>query len=633
MNARKFTYLFVILVLGASNVQAQDSLATDTLKAENLPDGPWIYAEPLSGSEVTNDSLLRWQIWPGWSDWQAYRPGVVSYRQGTLGRLDAFLVQAYEPRFQTHYWQGLQLNDPVSGLFNTNYVPHHKLLSLDERKTAEYELNYRLTNYYSREPITQLNFDESKFKYRNLEFLFSRNLSPRSNIEISFWDRRDGDAFVRSDVQGTQIFLKGTHQFNKKWLVRASWLNNQFEREESFGYNIPDPSTFAFSRFSTTAVQNGANSEVKQSIIRAGLHRKKESLEKEDFRLSLHRKLDLRRISLVNSESGYEVTALGGNIWKRLKAGEALRLDVSANADIYQTDENAALTVNSWSQFSGQADLQFSPIRNVSLNAGSGYIQREDRSAIMNSASIRLQPVDNLQLKAGAAYGERLPSIQSLYWNADGFSGDEMLNNEQVLHAHGEAVFTLFKTTEIGVEGAYRNIRDGVLPTPDSSFTNIGSYDVLSATAFFRLDSYRWEWFGNATIKQFSSGGNSTYEQRLNTLDPVLLARGGFYFKTPIYNKAAFLKAGLEGLISPAIVQTYAFTTETGVWNLINNNAENPAWFRLDANISARLRSMFFVMRFENVLDGIGQAGYFESVGYPMPPRRFILGIRVLFKN
>jgi hypothetical protein len=621
------------MLLLSGDVAAQDSLAADTLKPDFITDGPWVYTKPLGSEEVSNDSLLRWQIWPGWSDWQAYRPGVVSYRQGTLGRLDAFMVDAYEPRFQKHYWQGLELNDPVSGFFNANYVPHHKLLGVDERKRVDHQLHYRLTHYYSRQPVTQLNFDESKYKYRNLEFLFSRNFTPRSNIELSFWDRRDGDAFVRSDVQGTQVYMKGTHQFNKKWLMHASWLNNRFEREESFGYNVPDPATFAFSRFNTVALQNGASSEVQQSIIRAGLHHKKADDRDEDFRFSLHRKFDLRLIDIVGVENGYEVVDLGANAWKRLKLGNKLNLDLGARADLFRTRNNNVLNLDEWSQLEGNTELQIRPLSGISLSGKSVITVREDRSVAMQSGQISISPIENMELHAAAGFGEKLPSIQSLYWNSGGFTGDENLENERVLHSSAGIKFNLFGTTEIGAEGAFRSIENGVLPTPDSTFVNVGSYDVTSATAFFRLDSFRWEWFANATIKQFSSGGTQMEEQRINALDPVMLGRGGFYYKAPIYNSAAFLKAGLEGVISPAIVQTYSFQTETGVWNLINNNADNPAWFRLDANISARLRSMFFVMRFENVLDGFGQAGYFESVGYPMPPRRFILGIRVLFKN
>jgi len=58
-----------------------------------------------------------------------------------------------------------------------------------------------------------------------------------------------------------------------------------------------------------------------------------------------------------------------------------------------------------------------------------------------------------------------------------------------------------------------------------------------------------------------------------------------------------------------------------------------PAFFRLDAELSARVRAIMVVIRWENALDGLGQAGYFETASFPMPPRRLIVGIRAQFRN
>jgi hypothetical protein len=53
----------------------------------------------------------------------------------------------------------------------------------------------------------------------------------------------------------------------------------------------------------------------------------------------------------------------------------------------------------------------------------------------------------------------------------------------------------------------------------------------------------------------------------------------------------------------------------------------------LDLNLSARLRSIMVLVRWENLLDEVTQLGYFESFGYPAPYRRLMFGIRALFKN
>jgi hypothetical protein len=53
----------------------------------------------------------------------------------------------------------------------------------------------------------------------------------------------------------------------------------------------------------------------------------------------------------------------------------------------------------------------------------------------------------------------------------------------------------------------------------------------------------------------------------------------------------------------------------------------------MDAELSARVRAIMVVIRWENALDGLGQAGYFEASSFPMPPRRLIVGIRAQFRN
>jgi hypothetical protein len=53
----------------------------------------------------------------------------------------------------------------------------------------------------------------------------------------------------------------------------------------------------------------------------------------------------------------------------------------------------------------------------------------------------------------------------------------------------------------------------------------------------------------------------------------------------------------------------------------------------MDVEVSARIRWFMMLLTWENVLDQAGQLGYFETVGYPMPERRFKFGIRVLFTN
>ena len=96
---------------------------------------------------------------------------------------------------------------------------------------------------------------------------------------------------------------------------------------------------------------------------------------------------------------------------------------------------------------------------------------------------------------------------------------------------------------------------------------------------------------------------------------------------------------GIKTLTSPFNYQSKFYNTELAYWqsNSLSFDGSRqdfiPAFFRLDAELSARVRAIMVVLRYENALDGVGQAGYFEASAYPMPPRRLVVGIRAQFRN
>ena len=91
---------------------------------------------------------------------------------------------------------------------------------------------------------------------------------------------------------------------------------------------------------------------------------------------------------------------------------------------------------------------------------------------------------------------------------------------------------------------------------------------------------------------------------------------------------------GILTTFSPLTYRSRLFNTELQFWeNAALDEVEIPAFFRMDAELSARLRSMMILIRWENALDGFGQVGYFEATTLPMPGRRLIVGIRAQFRN
>lgn len=193
-----------------------DSTAGDSVSPEKekplFKVDPWDFHAPIGAEVTATDSTLRWQTWPDWTYKLNRDPGVISYRMGTNLRSNAVQRYAHEPRHQQLYWEGISLNDPVSGLLNWSLIPQHKVATMyGEDLGTHYRSTYYLHQYYLNKPLSRLIYRESKFSNRSLEFEVSHNLSQRMNFELGYWDRRAGGEYSNSEITGRQIYAKASY--------------------------------------------------------------------------------------------------------------------------------------------------------------------------------------------------------------------------------------------------------------------------------------------------------------------------------------------------------------------------------------------------------------------------------------
>ncbi len=229
----------------------------------------WENQKPAGFETGETDSTLRWKHVLNFADRFYDQHGAITARLGTVGRLDAIALHTFEARHYQLEMEGLLLNQPLTESVDWNRLAVHKLREFNESDYgATYRGQTRLRDHYLIKPRTYLNFDESKFNYRSLEFSVTHNIQNKTNLELSFWDRRDGGGYNRSGVEGRQIVVKLYHQLSDQWLLKSGYINNGMDRQESFGYQIPDnnPQFFAFNRFIEQAVQNGAESNQSSNV-------------------------------------------------------------------------------------------------------------------------------------------------------------------------------------------------------------------------------------------------------------------------------------------------------------------------------------------------------------------------------
>lgn len=597
---------------------------------------PWEFHAPLGAERVATDSTLRWHIWPDWTYKLNRMPGVISYRLGTNIRSNAVQRGAHEPRHQQLYWEGISLNDPVSGALNWRLIPQNKIADFYSVELGtQHRSVYYQHQYYLNKPLSRLIYSESKYSYRNLEFEVSHNLSQRTNVELSYWDRRSGGGFPNSKITGRQIYGKVSHQLDHRRYLKLNYLNNNYDIGLPFGYNILNMFNYNFNRFSSVANDPSGSSQETSSLLALHYYQRSADTTKavDNLHAGLFYRGNERAVSYSADSTRYKIRSVGADATKWWHWG-GLSVETKASYEQFfnSTTSEQSLPADNWGLFKteGKVSLDYTPI--VDLQGGAAFHLRSDgfQSYRINATSdIKL---GGFTLSPGASSGSIMPTPQQLYWNSENYSGSTELSNEKIQEVRAELSYRFTPDAQIGVRAQHKDITDGIMMI-DSTFSNVTSYASQSATAYFEWDMTHFELEGSATAQRFTD----SYTKPTNTIPMSgrkrVWLKGSAYWKGYLFDRATYVKAGVSGMMSPFNYRADHYNPELDTWQPVSNDQQLPVFNRLDVDISARVRSIMFLLRWENVLDDVNQLGYFETAQYPMANRRFIFGVRALFRN
>lgn len=599
---------------------------------------PWEFRSPVGSQKTATDSTLRWQNWPDWTYKLNRDPGVISYRLGTNIRTNAVQRHAHEPRHQQLYWEDILLNDPVSGIVNWSLIPIRKIRAFyDQDFGTIYQTKYYNHQYYINKPLSRLIYSESKFSYSDLEFEVSHNLSQRTNIELSYWDRRSGGEYDNSDIFGQQIYTKISHHLDPDKYLKLNYIANSYEIGEPFGYNIPDLQNFHFDRYNSSPNQPSAVSDQTNNVLALNYYQRPSGSPKttDNFRAGIFYKKDERLLDLPTdtTDTGYSLRSMGANSRKWWHWG-GLQVEAGANYEYFinKKEKRESLSADNWSLVKADGSLFINAISPLDLKAVAEIQRRSDgfQSYRLN-AEAELK-IGRFTLSPGASSGSVMPTPQQLYWDTKQYKGDTGLNNEHIQEVRGTLSYHFNSQTKIGVRGQHKDITDGIMVS-DSLFTNIENYASQSATAFFEWDLTHFEFEGSATMHQFADSYTSPSGTIPMSPQERVWLKGSAYWKGYLFDRATYVKAGVSGMTAPVRYQADHYYPELNYWQSLSSDQYLPTYNRLDVDISARVRSIMFILRWENVLDDVSQLGYFETAQYPMSQRRFIFSVRALFRN
>lgn len=594
----------------------------------------WTYGISEHHETAETDSTLRWVNRLNMFDRFHQKRGAITYRMGTVGRIDAVDFHAFETRHLQLELEGMQLNDPLTGAANWNRLPIHKISEMSERDYGgTYRAHTRLRDHYLTQPRTYLNFDESKFNYRSLEFAYTQNFRNTTNLELSFWDRRDGGGYNRQIVEGRQVVARIYHQLDENWLLKAAYINNAIDRQEPFGYNVTNPAGFPFNRFTASATQGNASADQSSKDFYIQAHYRNSVHSDVSSKIGLHYQSDTWSLTSVVDTVSTDFQRI--ELFARQHA-ELLGAELSATARAYILNERVRenLSESNWFGTEFEMGLSRSILNRFTLQGEATLTSRnESNQSGEITGRILFEPIDRYQLSIFTGLMSKAPDLQSLYWQSNLYSGNESLVNEESFSAGASARFPISGAFDFGLRADFRTTENAVYLNEDGIFTSIDPYDAFSGTVWIEHDSRLFEGEVSGTYKNYITSGQNHVNRMLADSGDRLWVKGNIYWKNYLFDSATFVKAGLSGVYSPNPFRTAEFITPLNRWQHGTNDLINPSYYRVDLDVSARVRWFMVLLKWENIFDGVQQLGYFESVGYPMPERRFRFGIRVLFTN
>lgn len=657
MIARRTAYLLLLALLLPAAATAQvsdttrvqaDSLAADSLRAQptdtaaadtaSLTVRPWDFRASLGAEQLASDSTLRWQIWPDWSYLQNARPGVITYRLGTMGRSNAVQHESIEARYQELYWENIPMNDPVSGTAHWYLLPHNKLLSAwGEDPGGVRRTRYFLKPWYLVEPLSRISYQESSYDTRSLEFMVSHNLSRRTNAEISYWDRRDGGGYNNSGVQGRQIFARIFHQLSRREALKLQFSNDVYRAGQPFGYLVGNPLGFAFDRFTAVAREPGAESEIGSTVLGLQYYRRPadSARTQNNLQAGLWYRGSSRDLSWSADTLSYSTPSLGASL-RRWWEGRAWSAEAGVRTEHLLQGWGSAYAGDYLATAGGDAALRLDLLPRLEGNTGAGAGWRSD-----GFLSYRLQGGlswnrgGGVGLSAGAFTGRHMPTPQQLYWSTDAYAGNAALEAEEYAGYRAELHYRLLPHLEGSTSLELKRLDGAVMAdlNADSAFVNTGAYWSSSAVSRLAWESEHLEVSGSATLHALSADGPGFPERWRGAPHRKLWFKWGAWWKGYLFGRATYVKAGVSGVASALNYRPETYLPELDFWQPAGGSDLLPRFHRLDAELSARVRTIMITLRWENVLEDVTQAGYFETSGYPMHGRRLLFGIRALFRN
>lgn len=635
---RKTTFavlIFLILAIG-KRAQAQETAPVDSAAVETRSEvkkdstrapEPAVF-EPFdfkrAPGRVLSDSLFRWHYGNDFQEILARRPGWISSRMYGIGRPADLQFRGAAQQDRMVFWDGMALNNPYTGAAELSDLPLNLLKSV-QFLPAQEVFDFSTLTFSVAKPRSDFTFEQAANEYRILSALHSQNVSPNTNITGFGTGKKESSYYEKSASERFQAGVLVYHQFSNRIFWRSAFIRNRVAFDQPDGYAISDVAAYGFDPYEAASQDSDGLSINRNTWLKSDVFVKSVS-GNVVFSAGIFSHNAGRNWTGSRDSVNYEVKERG--ISSRIQHEmDWFRTDFRGSVSIVQFENDSTSGNEATQQLFGHVESKTRiPVQlGIALFAnGSGRTsgQFSVQTNISGSSGWEVSPFFRAETES--------PTLQDRFHQSRLFSGNAALELSGLLKTGTHVGYTRGIWQLSAEAGMLRAVNERSLSS-DSLLIQIPERNGFFGSARVSMNAPRYVLHLSADWNKSSMQTGAGFSD--NFTDHKLWLRSDFSYRDYFFNKATFAVLGVRTLLSPFAYQTPSYVVALDRWMIPQIPDEIPGFFRADVYVQARVRQLFLYYQIENVLNGIGQAGYFETVNYPMPPRFSRFGIRWMIRN
>ena len=426
-----------------------------------------------------SDIFRQQPLWYNYSFMESGRPVYIS-------AINSF------PHQTSFYYNGIMMNDPIHGMFNSQYIPLNFIRNVQLSTAGNNLQDYGLggtssihvvsSSKHTKAPWSKILFKQGNYGYSDLDLSFVHPTSLDIAIQLGGFNRLHDGSTIYNNRQGTNyrgevtwqaksnLFLKGQFFLNRERVGMTSLFENSSAPFLPRQIDLRDDYFLDFTWLPTDTITQ----RVHLSLFNTYSIRRL----KDDSNQSYHNRYQFKRYGFDANYNfkigGFDFLAGGGSIWNKVWG-------TGFNKQYFPTFYNTygKLTIPIYSGFTVKPQAQ------ITFN--------EDFDPQLSLSAIAANSFDaKNHFSIGASRSTRYPNATEKYFDFNSYAGNKNLSNED--HMSGNAIFKsrLLPNLEFGLTGQYNLIRNEIV-LEDSTFKNDADRDFMVLTGDLKYSLWKFD--------------------------------------------------------------------------------------------------------------------------------------------